>query len=495
MGHMLIPGGLVDIGTKTKRLRIRTLLATLLGAALLCSISAIANGQSGPAQPAQRNLPGRDDDATRRQLADMDQFLDSHPEISEQLRKDPSLIRNGEFVGRHPALQEFLQQHPNVREQFSQNPNAFMHQEERFDRRDNNHDIHRELADMDQFLDSHPEINEQLRKDPSLIRKGAFVDQHPALQEFLQQHPGVRDQFSQDPNAFMHREERFDQRDRDNDHRDNDHGINDRGINDHGGNDHGIDHRELADMDQFLDSHPEVSEQLRRDPSLIRKGEFVDQHPALQEFLQQHPNVREQFSQNPNAFMHQEERFDRRDDSHDIHRELTDMDQFLDSHPEISEQLRKDPSLIRKGAFVDQHPSLQEFLQQHPGVRDQFSQNPNAFMHQEERFDQRENDHYRGADNRVPQGGDHYGHQELSSFGEFLGGHSSVAEQLSKDPTLANNKEYVANHPELGEYLKAHPAMSQQLAQNPQGVMSSNWVQQATNTTPKASAPKPKPNQ
>jgi len=466
----------VDIGTKTERLRIRTLLAMLLGAALLCSISAIASGQS---EPVQRNLPGRDDDASRRQLADMDQFLDSHPEISEQLRKDPSLIRNGEFVGQHPALQQFLQEHPNVRDQFSQNPNAFMHQEERFDRRDNNHDTRRELADMDQFLDSHPEISEQLRRDPSLIRKGEFVDQHPALKEFLQQHPGVRDQFSQDPNAFMHREERFDQRDRDRD-RDNDHGIN---------------HRELADMDQFLDSHPEISEQLRRDPSLIRKGAFVDQHPALQEFLQQHPGVRDQFSQNPNAFMHQEERFDQRDNNHDIHRELADMDQFLDSHPEISEQLRKDPSLIRKGAFVDQHPSLQEFLQQHPGVRDQFSENPNAFMHQEERFDQRENDHYRGTDNRVAQGGDHYGHQELSSFGEFLGGHSAVAEQLSKDPALANNKEYVANHPELGEYLKAHPAMSQQLAQNPQGVMSSNWVQQATNTTPKASAPKSKPNQ
>jgi phage-related protein/uncharacterized protein YlxP (DUF503 family) len=488
MGYMLIPGGLVDIGSKTKRLRIRTLLAALLGAALLCSISAIANGQT---EPGQRNMPDRGDDATRRQLADMDQFLDSHPEVSEQLRKDPSLISNKEFVDRHPALQDFLQQHPGVREQFSQNPNAFMHQEQRFDRRDNDRDAtRRELADMDQFLDSHPEVSEQLRKDPSLIKKDAFVNQHPALQEFLQQHPGVRDQFSQNPNAFMHREERFDQRENGNgndfDRRDRDRG-----------NDHDTTRRELTGMDQFLDAHPEISEQLRKDPSLIRKDAFVDQHPALQDFLQQHPGVREEFSENPNAFMHQEQRFDQRDNDHaTTHRELAGLDQFLDAHPEISEQLRKDPSLIKKDAFVNQHPALQEFLQQHPGVRDQFSQNPNAFMHQEQRFDQRENEGYRDTDNRVAQG-NRYGHpdQELSSFGEFLGGHSSVAQQLAKDPSLANNKEYVANHPELGDYLKAHPAMSQQLAQNPQEVMSSNPVQQGTSSAPKASSPKSKPNQ
>jgi len=88
--------------------------------------------------------------------------------------------------------------------------------------------------------------------------------------------------------------------------------------------------------------------------------------------------------------------------------------------------------------------------------------------------------------------GDPDGRGELTSFGQFLGGHSSVAEQLSKDPSLANNKEYLANHPELGEYLKAHPAMTQQLSENPQAVMSSNWVLQGSSTGGKPS-PQPKP--
>jgi hypothetical protein len=34
---------------------------------------------------------------------------------------------------------------------------------------------------------------------------------------------------------------------------------------------------------------------------------------------------------------------------------------------------------------------------------------------------------------------------------------------------LANNKEYLANHPELGEYLKAHPAVTQAVGESAGG--------------------------
>ena len=265
-----------------------------------------------------------------------------------------------------------------------------------------------------------------------------------------------------------------------------------------------ITRRQVADMDRFLDSHPEIAEQLRKDPSLIDNREFVQNHPSLQEYLQKHPGVRESFSQNPNAFMHREERYDRQDDrfrgdndrrdgdrrddrrggDNDItRRQVAEMDRFLDSHPELAEQLRKDPSLIDNREFVQNHSALQEYLQKHPGVRESFDQNPNAFMHREERYDSRESNYRQG---------DRQG--ELTSFGQFLGGHSAMAEQLSKDPSLANNKEYLANHPELDEYLKAHPAMTQQLAESPQAVMASNWVQQGTTGVRPSTPPKPKPN-
>ena len=86
-------------------------------------------------------------DTTRRQLADFDRFLDSHAEVASQLRQDPTLVNNPEFVENHGELQEYLQQHPEVREEIKENPNAFKNRKQRYerhdadsDRRDNDND-------------------------------------------------------------------------------------------------------------------------------------------------------------------------------------------------------------------------------------------------------------------------------------------------------------------------------------------------------------------
>jgi hypothetical protein len=262
-----------------------------------------------------------------------------------------------------------------------------------------------------------------------------------------------------------------------------------------------ITRQEVADMDRFLDSHPEVAEQLRKDPSLIDNHRWVADHPALQEYLKKHPEIAEAFRSNPNLFMRDEDRYERhegdRDRDRDIpRREVTDMDRFLDSHPEVAEQLRKDPSLIDNREWVANHPALQEYLQKHPEVAEAFRAHPDAFMRDEERYDRHDGDHSRDRDRDARMSGgdrDERNRGELTSFGQFLGGHASVAAELSRDPTLANNKEYLASHPELDEYLKAHPTMSQQLAENPQAVMSSNWVQQGSGFSAKPVGPTPKP--
>ena len=62
----------------------------------------------------------------------------AHPEIAEQLKRDPSLVNDQKFAADHPALQQFLADHPEVREQYKENPNAFMRQENRFDRSEDN---------------------------------------------------------------------------------------------------------------------------------------------------------------------------------------------------------------------------------------------------------------------------------------------------------------------------------------------------------------------
>ena len=326
-----------------------------------------------PASAQTMSSATQDSDTTRRQLADFDRFLDSHPAVASQLRQDPSLVNNPEFVENHSELQQYLQQHPEVREEIKENPNAFMHQEQRFDRRDDGRDrdvTRGELANMDRFLDSHPEIAEQLRRDPSLVNDRTFVKNHPALQEFLEQHPGVREEVKENPNAFMQQEQRFDRRE---DFRDRD-----------------VTRGELSSMDRFLDSHPEIAEQLRQNPSLLKNREFVENHPALQEYLQQHPQVREEIAENPNGFMRQEQRFDRhegmRGDHDTTEAELASFGQFLDSHSTVAEQLSKDPLLAKNEEYRENHPELQQYLSAHPRVQEELTENPQAFVKSAQQF-------------------------------------------------------------------------------------------------------------
>jgi len=327
----------------------------------------------------------------------------------------------------------------------------------------------RQLASFDNFLDTHQEIAEQLRKDPSLVNNQEFVERHGDLQQYLQQHPEVREELSQNPNGFMHQERRFDRRE------------------DQARGDRDVTRGELANMDRFMDSHPEIAAQLRSNPSLVNDKQFVDNHPELRQFLAEHPGVREEYKENPNAFMNQEQRFDRREDQargdRDVTRgELANMDRFMDSHPEIAEQLRKNPALVNDKQFEKNHPALRQFLAEHPGVREEYKENPNAFMHQEQRFDQRQDSMHRDRD--LTRG-------EVSSFHEFMEGHNTIAGELSKNPSLANNKEYLENHPALQDYLKAHPQVHQELSENPQAFLQSTQ-QFNTHSTAKVGESKPK---
>jgi len=324
-----------------------------------------------------------------------------------------------------------------------------------------------QLAGFDQFLDTHPELAEQLRKDPSLVRNEEFVQNHPDLQRYLQDHPELREEFKENPSAFMRDEHRFDQHE---DARDRD-----------------VTRGELANMDRFMDSHPEIAEQLRKNPTLVNNKEFVENHPALQQFLAQHPGLREEFKENPSAFMHAEQRFDRREDMRDrdlTRGELANMDRFMDSHPEIAEQLRKNPPLVNNKDFVEDHPALQQFLADHPELQEEYKENPNAFMHQEQKFDRREDSGMRG-DRDVTRG-------ELSNFHEFLEGHNNIAGDLSKNPSLATNEEYLENHPALRDYLRANPKVHEELSENPQSFVASAQQFEKSKSIPKAATVEPK---
>ena len=79
-------------------------------------------------------------------------------------------------------------------------------------------------------------------------------------------HPEIRADVNSNPIEFMRQEDRYEQQ------------LGDRAIRP----------SELEAMGRFLDSHPEIAEQLQKDPSLIDKPELVENHPQLRGLLRGH---------------------------------------------------------------------------------------------------------------------------------------------------------------------------------------------------------------
>jgi hypothetical protein len=235
----------------------------------------------------------------------------------------------------------------------------------------------------------------------------------------------------------------------------------------------GQDRRDVANFNRFLDEHREVAEQVRKDPSLLDNRTFVQNHPALQTYLQNNPGVRDQLRQDPNAFMRQEDAYGRdsnmrgpdaggQDRDADRRGGAANFDRFLNGHREIAEQVRKDPSLLDNRNFVQNHPPLQAYLQDNPGVRDQVRQDPNAFMRQEDAYGRDSSMRDSNNRDRDPM------HDHMAGFGGFLHSHSDIQNDLSRNPSIVKDHEYVQNHAELDAYLNSHPEVRTDLMANPQ---------------------------
>ena len=182
----------------------RVLLLTVLLVAVL-AVSAAA--QSPTVAPWPSPTAG-DRDINRTELNNFDRYLDDHPEIARDLRNNPNLINNPNWLAQHPSTQEFLRNHPGVNEEIRENPTQFMSRENRFER--NGGDIsRREAANADNYLDQHPEIAHQLQRDPRLIDNPNYLAKHPSLQSYLQNHPEVRQDWKQHPYAFEKRQRQY----------------------------------------------------------------------------------------------------------------------------------------------------------------------------------------------------------------------------------------------------------------------------------------------
>jgi len=149
--------------------------------------------------------------------------------------------------------------------------------------------------------------------------------------------------------------------------------------------------------------------------------------------------------------------------------EIARFNHFLDNHPEVAQRLAANPGLINDPQFMANHPGLRGFLAKHPGVREELHETPGQFMYRE--------GHYEWAHGGGPvAAAPGTGAEQVARFDNgYLDEHPEVARQLGADPALADNPQFLANHPGLDSYLASHPGVRQELQQHPYRFMSDEW--------------------
>ena len=121
---------------------------------------------------------------------------------------------------------------------------------------------------------------------------------------------------------------------------------------------------------------------------------------------------------------------------------------FLEQHPNMKAELEANPNEINNPGYVKKHPELQTFYEHHPEVRTEMQENAPDYMHHEKY--QIEN------------------HQAFNSFHDFLKEHPEVKGQLEKNPQLADDPDFLKQHPNFHEYLKSHPEVAWHMKHDPQ---------------------------
>ncbi len=68
-------------------------------------------------------------------LKNFDTFLDTHPSIESDLRANPQLANNPNYIKSHPDFQTFLREHPYVKQSLQENPAGTVKRETRYDKK------------------------------------------------------------------------------------------------------------------------------------------------------------------------------------------------------------------------------------------------------------------------------------------------------------------------------------------------------------------------
>ncbi len=141
-----------------------------------------APAASAPPPPPPNSLT-----AVRRSLREFDRFLDHHPLLEDNLRREPTLTTDRAFQAKNPDLQIFLTANPNVISGLQIYPRYFLNRA--LLREANAPLTFGELSPLRDLFVQEPGLERALTQNPMLIRDPAFLQSHKALGDVLGGNP------------------------------------------------------------------------------------------------------------------------------------------------------------------------------------------------------------------------------------------------------------------------------------------------------------------
>ena len=140
-------------------------------------------------------------------------------------------------------------------------------------------------------------------------------------------------------------------------------------------------------------------------------------------------------------------------------RDLRGLDTFLDAHWDIAEELYRDPELITNDRFLRGHAELRDWLANHPEAAQAIQADPRAAIWHERTVGRGEEER-RSAPTQLSERDSH-------SLEEYLNAHDETAQELSRNPDLIKDRQYVREHQALHDWLEDHKEAAATIQANP----------------------------
>jgi hypothetical protein len=137
----------------------------------------------------------------------------------------------------------------------------------------------KQIHQFDVFLDSRPKLGSELTHNPTLVKDPTFLKKNPELANYLKTHKDIGTELNENPTAFMQ----------------------------------GLDayRQAVTDFDNFLKTHPQVHNDLMKDPKLANDTSYLQKHPGLQDFLSKNASVKAELQNDPVNFMNREKGYEK----------------------------------------------------------------------------------------------------------------------------------------------------------------------------------------